>query len=564
MTMNPIKGASFACILPFVELDVGTTGTASPCCNIRGLITSGDRVMSVYEDSVEDIWNSSHLRTIRQKMHAGEKLSECEQCFNDEAANGHSLRTQNNDAWEQGYLNANKTPLNQVMFRASHNDYEVKDGPERLLLKVGNLCNLKCRMCDGNSSSSIAHDAIQSKWTVTHIQYPRWVGRSMIIGPDLFSGTTLGGDFLSRIQDDYYSKLINGSLGAATIRQSAFIHALNSPEVSSVAIDLQAESADETRITVSVDEFVMKQGTVGEGVQKLSLPLPEDFRSRESLTISIETDRPLIINKISLERQSSKRSEYIGGNILSGSAWYRDQDFIESQLFTASTSLRQISLMGGEPTLIKSVRAMLRSLIKSKKSQTMNLAITTNATRCDDEWLELLASFQSVTIALSIDGHGELNSYIRSGASWGDIKNSIHSYKKLTNVFLYCHMTLQAYNMMHVAELAEFCVSEAIDLRFYKLEYPEMLGILAMPRQARELASAKLSRYIFRKDSPNFTLTAIGGQLLSIREALDSPIETNNPQVIENFKRYTSDLDSDRGQSFISVNGELASLLAAV
>ena len=166
---NSEKNAS-ACILPFVELNIGTEGTAQPCCVINSLITSDDRIMSVYDDTIESIWNSSDLRSIRKRMHAGEKLPECQICYDQEAGNGASMRTHQNIAWEQGYLNNSKATVDDVMSQAQETDYHVSTGPERLLIKVNNVCNLRCRMCDGSSSSSIAQDAVQSSWMPSHVQ----------------------------------------------------------------------------------------------------------------------------------------------------------------------------------------------------------------------------------------------------------------------------------------------------------------------------------------------------------------------------------------------------------
>jgi glutamate-1-semialdehyde 2,1-aminomutase len=544
--------SSFACILPFVELNINATGTTSPCCNFARLIGAADGHLSVYSHSLESIWNSSDLRGIRKKMHSGRKVPECRLCFEQEVAHGFSFRTQNNDAWNR----ENRESLSEIMILSSKDGYRMDDGPKRLLLKVGTLCNLKCRMCDGNSSSAIERDPVQSKWTPTHVQTPCWVGDSMIIGPESYIGIYIFGDL------EFLPSCAEGptrSSAVTVIQKAATIQSSLPQEASLLAVDFRAESRT-SHFKIYLDGFLMVEDAVGAETNQWLVPITQQIRLNDSIQIFIATDEPLIIDRVAFKRDMTTSNKFLGQNIPSGFSWHSDKDFIDNQLFS-SPSLRHVNLMGGEPTLIKDVRIMLKSLIKSGKAVKIKLSIVTNATRCDSEWMKLLAKFKRVSVVLSIDGYGDLNEYIRYGARWSDILSTIRSYKKLANVDLYCHMTLQSYNMMHVKELAQFCRAESIAFRYYMLEHPEMLSILAMPREARDSASAKLSRYISRNKFTCFASASTRTALMSIRAALDSPLEHTNPQIIEAFKKYTAELDRDRNQEFELVNAELAGFL---
>jgi MoaA/NifB/PqqE/SkfB family radical SAM enzyme len=551
-----------ACILPFVELNIGTEGTASPCCAINSLITSDHRVMSVYDDTLESIWNSSELRSIRKRMHAGEKLLECQICYDQEAGNGASERTRNNTAWEHGYLNSSKATVENVMCRAQETDYHVPTGPERLLLKVNNTCNLRCRMCDGSSSSSIAQDAVQSSWMPGHVQPMRWIGRLMPIGPSLFSGVTQGGDLGDWAQSFHDEK--THALDDAVVRRSAFLRSPLPPEASCIRVDLHSVGVnDKPFLTIHLDEIIVSEGIVEEGKNQFSIIIPEECKLRENITISFNTDNPITIDQVCWERASSKR-EFIGKNITSGLMWSKDRSFIKNQLFNSSTSLTRVNFMGGEPALVKDVRFMLGELIATGKAQSMILGVVTNATKCDDDWLELLGSFKAVNVALSVDGYRDINSYIRFGADWDAIEANIDRYKGLSNAYVYCHMTVQAYNMMHVIPLMEFCESKGIGVRLYQLDEPRMLSILTMPRPARELASARISKHLFRNsaiDDSAYAASQAGKELMALRDALDSAYERSDSEHLDRFKAFTAELDADRGQSFSSVNAELASYL---
>jgi MoaA/NifB/PqqE/SkfB family radical SAM enzyme len=580
---NSEKNAS-ACILPFVELNIGTEGTAQPCCVINSLITSDDRIMSVYDDTIESIWNSSDLRSIRKRMHAGEKLPECQICYDQEAGNGASERTRHNTVWEDGHLSSSKATVDDVMCRAQETDYHVPTGPEHLLLKVNNVCNLRCRMCDGSSSSSIAQDPVQSSWMPSHVQPMRWRGSLMTIGPSVFAGVTQGGDLGDWAQSFHEEKTL--SLDDAVVRRSAFLHSPLPPEASHIRVDLHSVDVNDTPfLTIHLDDLIVSEGLVEEGKNLLSLPIPEECALREHMTISFDTDHPIIIDQISFERASST-NQFSGKNITSGLAWHKDVSFIKNQLFSSSTNLTQVNVMGGEPTLVKDVRFILGELIATGKAHSMHLGVVTNATQCDDEWLELLGSFKAVIVALSVDGYRDINSYIRAGADWDAIEASIDRYKGLSNAYVYCHMTVQAYNMMHIIPFVEFCEAKWIGIRLYQLDDPRMLSILTMPRPARELAAAKISqylirnsgvaytasqagkrlmakisRYFFPKSTARFRPSQAGTELMAIRDALNSAYERSDSKHLDRFKAFTAELDADRAQSFNSVNAELTSYL---
>jgi hypothetical protein len=382
----------------------------------------------------------------------------------------------------------------------------------------------------------------------------------MIIGPESYIGIYIFGDLASRPS---FCEGATRSSDVTVIQKTATIQTPLPSDASFIAVDLRAETSRTSHFKICFDESLMIEDAAGAESRKWLIPVTQHIRLNDRIQILIETDEPLILDRVAFRRDMAASNKFFGKNIPSGYSWHRDNNFIDNQLFN-SPFLRHVNLMGGEPTLIEDIRIMLKSLIKSGKAAKIKLAIVTNATGCDSEWMKLLAKFKGVTVVLSIDGYGDLNEYIRYGSKWSDILSTIRSYKKLANVDLHCHITLQAYNMMHIDELAQFCRSESIGFRYYKLEHPKMLSILAMPRKAREFASAKLSRYISGHQFTGFASASTRATLLSMLAALDSPLEHTNPQIIEAFKKYTSALDLDRNQKLEQVNAELAGFLRGI
>jgi sulfatase maturation enzyme AslB (radical SAM superfamily) len=94
--------------------------------------------------TLEEHWNSDHMRSVRQRMMAGETLSECEVC-NDQLLNTSVYRSYFNQLFEHKY--------NEAMANTT------KDGSTTMLpvswdYRFSNLCNFKCRMCGDMLSSA--------------------------------------------------------------------------------------------------------------------------------------------------------------------------------------------------------------------------------------------------------------------------------------------------------------------------------------------------------------------------------------------------------------------------
>lgn len=135
------------CSLAFNQLHVSPMGNVKPCCIYDGIIKSDDgSTLRISDGTIEEIWNNSHLKEVRQKMLRGDVVPECAKCMEEEKVCASSDRIR---AFETS------PRLEPLIEHARKNGGEVKALPPILNLKIGNLCNLKCRMCQPLDSSSI-------------------------------------------------------------------------------------------------------------------------------------------------------------------------------------------------------------------------------------------------------------------------------------------------------------------------------------------------------------------------------------------------------------------------
>lgn len=144
------------CVFPFFNLNSNTDGSVKLCCNIREnkhIKKNNGAEYKLGDDSIDDVWHSDYLNTVRQKMLDGEEVDECRDCYRHEAQTGSSSRTSSNVMW--GDKDFVKT--NIVKFQKK----EQLDPVSSLELRLGNTCNLACNSCWGYSSSKFNDEKIR-------------------------------------------------------------------------------------------------------------------------------------------------------------------------------------------------------------------------------------------------------------------------------------------------------------------------------------------------------------------------------------------------------------------
>ena len=135
------------CVLPWVSLEASPIGTVRPCCLADDEIVDSDSVkFNLKSADFKDIQNSEYMYQLRQAFLAGNQPATCRKCWNEESAGRTSKRMHTLDRLKHMGITTEWThEAKPLMF---------------LDLKLGNICNLKCRICGSWSSSSFAVEEI--------------------------------------------------------------------------------------------------------------------------------------------------------------------------------------------------------------------------------------------------------------------------------------------------------------------------------------------------------------------------------------------------------------------
>ena len=135
------------CVLPWISLEASPIGTVRPCCLADDEIRdSAGEKYSLTRASLADVQNSADMHTLRRQFLAGERPQTCRKCWNEERAGRTSKRMHT---------------LDRLKHVVTDTDWTEDAKPLMFLdLKLGNICNLKCRICGSWSSSQFASEEI--------------------------------------------------------------------------------------------------------------------------------------------------------------------------------------------------------------------------------------------------------------------------------------------------------------------------------------------------------------------------------------------------------------------
>lgn len=129
------------CPLPFVSVEATPMGKSRACC----LSTEDIPDIDLRHNTLTEAFNSKYMDDLRKKFINREQPSNCQRCWDEEAAGRTSKRMHSENKLRS--LGIDTTTL----------------WPHRLQfidLKLGNICNLKCRICGSFSSSKWAAEEI--------------------------------------------------------------------------------------------------------------------------------------------------------------------------------------------------------------------------------------------------------------------------------------------------------------------------------------------------------------------------------------------------------------------
>jgi len=135
------------CVLPWISLETSPIGTVRPCCLAEEEIVDDiGRKFDLNTAEFSTIQDSQYMLNLRREFLQGKKPKTCRKCWKEERAGRTSKRMHT---------------LDRLKHMIPDRPWTEDARPLMFLdLKLGNICNLKCRICGSWSSSTFATEEL--------------------------------------------------------------------------------------------------------------------------------------------------------------------------------------------------------------------------------------------------------------------------------------------------------------------------------------------------------------------------------------------------------------------
>lgn len=164
------------CIIPWIHIQLRQNAEVYPCCRISHGFSYGN----IKDKTIDEVWNSEAIKKVRREMVAGIPQSFCSDCFKLENFGSTSYRNVMNHEFKNEFARIDET---------DESGYLKNNTIPYLDLRFSNICNLKCRSCSSENSSS-------------------WVEDEKKLNPDLFQSPKLSHIYkLKNINPDIINQL---------------------------------------------------------------------------------------------------------------------------------------------------------------------------------------------------------------------------------------------------------------------------------------------------------------------------------------------------------------------
>jgi MoaA/NifB/PqqE/SkfB family radical SAM enzyme len=162
---------------PFTGLATREDGAVKVCCRSAP-------IGNIQDNTLEEIWNNDTIQLVRKQVLNGERPEVCKPCFDLEDQGVESLRQRHiNGVIPEARINLYpNTPLQEIM------PFEFPT----IEIKLNNLCNLKCRMCNPLDSTN---------WTDWDKVVPFYKKENNFLVPTIESLVNKPGNYIGAFDD---------------------------------------------------------------------------------------------------------------------------------------------------------------------------------------------------------------------------------------------------------------------------------------------------------------------------------------------------------------------------
>jgi len=163
-----VPNSKIFCNTPWYELHIYWDGSLGICCQEDHKLYAPDPQYNIARMTIADWFNSEPVRLFRQQVLSDLPVSACRRCYREEQVGGNSRRIKSNQKsviFQQAFGESFEQSPGRKHFNTSGT---TQTHPIDIHVDLGNYCNLACKMCNPEASSTIASQ--QVKWGIKSSQ----------------------------------------------------------------------------------------------------------------------------------------------------------------------------------------------------------------------------------------------------------------------------------------------------------------------------------------------------------------------------------------------------------
>lgn len=292
-------------------------------------------------------------------------------------------------------------------------------------------------------------------------------------------------------------------------------------------------------------------------------PMYYDFRFGNLCNLKCRSCGPL--NSSQLAKEFKKINEEAGKELFPVDAsldninnWYQTNKF-KDNVYRNIRDVKKIYFTGGEPTLVEENYKLMERLISEGVAKNVHLTFNTNMTNLRDDFYTMIQQFKSVEIAISIEGYGHIQEYLRYPSKWSQIEKNIRRMASMpNNITMFACPVVQSVNLEYMVEFFEFIEDINKEHGWYRIRMlpimltnPRKLSADILPIEYKQKWFAKIKKFV--DNCPNFQSDHHFMGRYNNLEAICG-LDQYDENELRKFKEFTDILDKNRNQSLKTTN----------
>lgn len=503
------------CILAFNHIQIDPNGDCRLCCRATDVVRDPATGISlnIKNISLDHIFHSSYYVKVREQMLSGQPVEACARCYADESLLGGSYRSFSNSKWQH-----------DPAARAS-----LQPSLEYIQVNPGNTCNLQCKSCNADYSSSIAANPVHAQWS------PGMARASQAI-PVIPASNLLSLSTQELIDLGSYLSAVYG------FQQRAYT--LYFPEPPGKRVD-QIRARMTSGELITVDRGLLMQGSRQRLGHHLVQVLAVDVWAANVFGAqSFEVDYLDVAHSklASAQAGSPVRAQSLLWRFSTDADWHAQDAVIFGDILRNASTLKELYFTGGEPMMSPLFPKVLRYLRETGFADSIKIQLNSNISLLTAEIVDLLLGFKDVQFSVSLDGTGEVYEYIRYPSKYANIQKRLELLRGVSMTITLVPI-LSCFNAANLPELAALADSYGFDLSIYPAQGPAFVDCSCMAPAAADRAIRRVEQWCDANPASQLQ-QQMQSALVHLREARGR----HTPEMTRLMLSFCEDVDRQSGR----------------